>query len=128
MKKFLLAAGAATLLGAGLFAQNVNRAGRDWTHHLGDQGGTRFSTLTQITTANVATLRRAWTFHTGSGRFAGSPMVIDGVMYFSAPNGVYAIDAATGKQVWKYVPEFADPAGGGGGGGGLGRGTVNSAG
>ena len=127
MKKLLLVAGAGALIGAGLIAQTTSRAGRDWTYNLGDPGGTRFSTLSQIDTGNVARLRRAWTFHTGSGRFAGSPMVVDGVMYFSAPNGVYAIDAVTGKQIWKYVPEFTEP-GGGGGGGGLGRGTVNSAG
>src|SRR5262249_17190853 len=59
---------------------------------------------TQIHADNVASLKRAWTFHTGSGRFASSPMVVDSVMYFSAPNGVYAVDAVTGKQIWKYTP------------------------
>jgi glucose dehydrogenase len=46
----------------------------------------------------------AWTFHTGdtSGFFESGLIVIDGVMYFSAPNGVYALDAATGTQIWKY--------------------------
>jgi glucose dehydrogenase len=123
----LVAIGAAALVSVAL-AQNAERAGRDWTYHLGDQGGSRFSTLTQIDTANVAALKRAWTFHTGSGRFAGSPMVVDGVMYFSAPNGVYAVEATTGKQMWKYVPEDPGQPPGGGGGGALGRGTVNSAG
>ncbi len=47
---------------------------------------------------------RAWTFRTESGRFASAPMAIDGVMYFSAPNGVYAVDGATGTLIWKYVP------------------------
>ena len=123
--------GMAALAGVALLAQNAP-AGRDWPYHLGDQGGTRFSALTQINVSNVATLKRAWTFHTGSGRFAGSPMVIDSVMYFSAPNGVFAVDAVTGKQIWKYVPgadEAPDAAGErGGGGGALGRGTVNIAG
>jgi quinoprotein glucose dehydrogenase len=130
MKKALfIAAGAAALIGAGLIAQSVSRAGRDWTYHLGDQGGSRFSTLTQINTSNVTALKRAWTFRTGSGRFAGSPMVVGSVMYFSAPNGIYAVDAVTGQQIWKYVPEDGGQAApGGGGGGGLGRGTVNSAG
>jgi len=123
-------AAAAGLLTAAVVAQTASSpAGRDWTYNLGDQAGTRFSTLAQITTSNVTRLKRAWTFHTGSGRFAGSPMVIDGVMYFSAPNGVFAVDAVTGQQMWKYVPEAGSAAGqGGGGGGGLGRGTVNSAG
>ena len=88
MKQILMIAGSAALLGAVSIAQIVNQAGRDWPYHQGDQGGTRFSTLTEINVANVSTLKRAWTFHTRSGRFASSPMVIDSVMYFSAPNGV----------------------------------------
>jgi glucose dehydrogenase len=79
-------------------------AGRNWTFPSGDQGATRFSTLNQIDTANVANLERAWTYRTGSARFAGAPMVVDSVMYFSAPNGVYAIDAVTGTLIWKYSP------------------------
>ena len=131
MRNFLAIAAGTGMLTAMAVAQTaLPAAGNNWTYNLGDQGGTRFSTLTQITTANVTRLKRAWTFHTGSGRFAGSPMVIDSVMYFSAPNGVFAVDAVTGQQLWKYVPEIdqggAGPAGGGGGG--LGRGTVNSAG
>jgi quinoprotein glucose dehydrogenase len=89
-------------------------AGRDWPYPLGDQGGTRFSTLTQIDTSNVQSLRRAWVFQTGSGRFSYPPMVVGSVMYFSAPNGVYAVDAVTGQQIWKYStpPESASaPAG-----------------
>jgi quinoprotein glucose dehydrogenase len=128
MKRFALVASGAAFLVSGVLAQNVERAGRDWTYHLGDPGGSRFSTLAQINTSNVSTLERAWIFHTGSGRFAGSPMVVDGVMYFSAPNGVYAVDAVTGKQIWKYVPEDSGQPTADGGGGALGRGTVNSAG
>src|SRR4051794_5777147 len=130
MNRFFTIVAAAALLTAAAVAQTGSSpAGRDWTYNLGDQAGTRFSTLTQITTSNVNRLKRAWTFHTGSGRFAGSPMVIDGVMYFSAPNGVFAVDAVTGQQIWKYVPEIESAAGAaGGGGGGLGRATVNSAG
>ena len=114
-------------------AQSGSQAGRDWPYHLGDQGGTRFSTLSQINVSNVATLKRAWTFKTGSGRFASSPMIVDSVMYFSAPNGVYAIDAVTGTQIWKYspvpdplpaaaAPPPAEPAAAGREGGGRGPG------
>jgi glucose dehydrogenase len=127
MNRVAVVSALAALLGAAALAQTGSGAGRDWTYHLGDQGGTRFSTLTQINTSNVARLTRAWTFHTGSGRFAGSPMVVDSVMYFSAPNGVYAVDAVTGRQIWKYAPQAPGEAAGGGGGA-LGRGTVNSAG
>ena len=71
-------------------AQSPGEAGRDWPQPQGDLGSTRYSSLTAINTSNVQGLKRAWTFHTGSGRFASAPMVIDSVMYFSAPNGVYA--------------------------------------
>src|SRR5262245_35890266 len=92
------------LVSAVLTAQSNRGAGRNWLEHQGDPGGTRFSTLTQINTSNVSTLKRAWTFHTGAtgGRFASTPMVIDSVMYFSANNGVYALDAVTGQQIWKH--------------------------
>jgi glucose dehydrogenase len=126
-KKIVVAAAVAVLSGTVSIAQNAGEAGRNWVTHQGDQGGTRFSTLTQIDVSNVSQLRRAWTFHTGSGRFASAPMVIDSVMYFSAPNGIYALDAVTGRQIWKYAPEPAAapppggragaPAGGGRGGG-----------
>jgi glucose dehydrogenase len=87
-------------------AQNASapEAGRNWASPQADGGGTRFSTLTQINTANVQQLKRAWTFRTGSGRFANAPMIVDSIMYFSAPNGVFAVDAVTGQQVWKYAP------------------------
>src|SRR5210317_104617 len=89
---------------AGIVAQGMERAGADWLHHNGDAGASRFSTLDQINADNVDQLDRAWTFHTESGRFAGAPMIVDSVMYFSAPNGVFALDAVTGEQLWKYTP------------------------
>src|SRR5262245_10496629 len=85
--------------------QTSKDAGANWPLPLGSPGATRYSTLTQINTSNVSQLKRAWTFHTESGRFSGAPMVIDSVMYFSANNGVYALDAVTGKQIWKYAPD-----------------------
>ena len=59
----------------------------NWTSFGQDAGGTKFSTLAQINTENVKGLKRAWTFHTGdkSGFFESTPLVIDGVLYFSAP-------------------------------------------
>ena len=82
----------------------VPAAQNNWMSFGQDPGATKFSTLDQITTDNVKNLERAWTFHTGdkSGFFESGLLVVDGVMYFSAPNGVYALDAATGTQIWKY--------------------------
>ena len=76
---------------------------KDWVYYGQDQGATRYSTLTQITAENVTGLQRAWTFHTGdkSGFFESTPIVVDSVMYFAAGNGFYALDAVTGRQIWK---------------------------
>jgi quinoprotein glucose dehydrogenase len=76
----------------------------DWVNFGQDPGGTKFSTLSQINVDNVKNLKRAWTFNTGdsSGFFESGLLVVDGVMYFSAQNGVFALDAATGEQLWKY--------------------------
>jgi quinoprotein glucose dehydrogenase len=99
MKKlFASAATAALVFSSNLSGQN------DWTSFGQDAGGTKFSTLAQINTKNVKDLQRAWTFHTGdtSGFFESTPLVVDGVLYFSAANGVYALDAVTGQQIWKF--------------------------
>ncbi len=100
----------AALVSLGLAAQGSDLAGENWIYHQGDSGATRYSTLSQINTSNVAQLERAWTFHTESGRSASAPMVVDSVMYFSAPNGVYALDAVTGEQIWKYAPPVPEGA------------------
>jgi quinoprotein glucose dehydrogenase len=79
-------------------------AQNDWVHVGQDPGATKFSTLAQINTDNVKGLKRAWTFRTGdsSGFFESGLLAVDGVMYFSTQNGVFALDGATGKQIWKY--------------------------
>ena len=79
------------------------RAG-NWEHVGQDPGATKYSTLDQINTGNVKNLQKAWTFHTGdkSGFFESTPLVIDGTMYLTAQNGVYALDAQTGTQLWKF--------------------------
>ena len=87
--------------------QSPPSPGRDWMYHGGEPGGTRFSTLTQVNAGNVKNLTRAWTFHTGhtAGTFESTPLVIDSVLYFNASNGVFALDAVTGQQIWKYRTE-----------------------
>ena len=85
-------------LAVSLGAQN------NWMYFGQDQGATKYSTLAQINTSTVKNLKRAWTFHTGdtSGFFESTPLVVDSVMYFSAQNGFYALDAVTGEKIWKY--------------------------
>src|SRR5438105_3727018 len=52
----VMVVGGIGLIGAAVVAQSVNQAGRDWPYHQGDQGGTRYSTLTQINASNVKNL------------------------------------------------------------------------
>ena len=75
----------------------------NWASFGQDQGASRFSKLTQINATNVQKLERAWTFHTGSqAQNEMTPLIVDSVMYLSAANGYYAVDAVTGTQLWKY--------------------------
>ena len=94
-------------LGAPLFSQPVPHKG-DWPIYGRDSGGSRYSALDQINVKNVATLRRAWVYHTGErGRsFETTPIVIDNVLYFSTQNQkIVALDADSGKEIWKYDPK-----------------------
>src|SRR5450432_466505 len=100
MKKnvVILSVTATLLSGAALCAQS------NWASFGQDQGATRFSKLAQINASNVHNLTRAWTFHTGSTTAQNemTPIVVDSIMYISASNGYFAVDAITGKQIWKY--------------------------
>lgn len=64
----------------------------------------RFSPLTQINTRNVQNLTTAWHYHSGiKASFQATPIVVDGVMYVSLPfNHVVALDATTGRELWRY--------------------------
>jgi len=85
-------------------------AGRDWPVYLGDKGASHYSTLTQITPENVAQLEVAWTWNTGDARPGSSqiqcnPLVIDGVVYATtAQLRLAAVDARTGKELWRFEP------------------------
>ncbi len=90
---------------------------REWRYYGGDSGGMRYSTLDEINRTNVARLDRAWTYHTGEldlglatsafrSAFSCTPLVVDGVMYLSTPSSrVIALDAETGKELWKFDPQ-----------------------
>jgi quinohemoprotein ethanol dehydrogenase len=71
-----------------------------------DAQGTYYSPLEDINTDNVGRLGFAWDYRLGTSRGQEStPLVIDGVMYATSDFGrVYAVDAATGKELWKYSP------------------------
>ncbi len=75
--------------------------------HGGDYNEQRFSRLTQISTDNVSQLGLTWSYEFMVGRGASAtPLVVDGVMYVtSAWSIVYALNAATGEELWVYDPE-----------------------
>jgi competence ComEA-like helix-hairpin-helix protein len=77
-------------------------AANEWPHRDGDPAARRFSSLKQITPANVARLKLAWTFDTGSSNLQVTPLVIGGVMFISAGQNVMALEPETGKVQWTY--------------------------
>src|SRR5260370_10461288 len=92
---------------------------QEWRFYGGDPGGTRSSPLKQINRQNVKNLKRAWTYHMGEldrggnetdrhriAPFESTPIVVDGVLYFSTPsNRVIALDAETGQEIWQFDPQ-----------------------
>jgi glucose dehydrogenase len=91
------------LVAAAALSAAVVSAQTNWTHVGQDPGGTKYSTLDQINAGNVKSLQKAWTFHTGdkTGFFESTPIVVDGDV-MTAQNGVFALDAQTGAQLWKF--------------------------
>ena len=88
----------ARLLAAGAERANWLTYGRDYSNQ-------RFSPLAQIDAGNVARLRPAWVFQSGvSATFQATPIVVDGVIYLALPfNHVVALDAASGRELWRYT-------------------------
>lgn len=98
---------AACTLATGLLLAQGPGTGRDWPTIGGNLGQTRFSTLTDITTANVGTLQLAWT-RTFDGEVSNAVetelLVSDGVLYLVTGNGnVVAADATTGRTRWQWT-------------------------
>jgi acido-empty-quinoprotein group A len=114
------------LLAQGPDASRLGTYPESWPTHYGDYSGRRYSPLAQITAANVKTLSLAWThrataqegdnaggeYRAGDPYYWGgpqanvtikaTPLVSNGVLYFAAPDHVYAIDARTGRAIWHY--------------------------
>jgi quinoprotein glucose dehydrogenase len=96
---------------------------RDWPVYLGDKANSHFSDLTQVNTGNVQRLEMAWNYHSagargGSSQIQCNPLIVGNVLYGTSPNlDLFALDAATGRELWRFNP-FQ------GGGGGVNRGLV----
>lgn len=97
---------AAPLLAAFLITA-CGPADEDWPVYLGDSGRQHYSPLTEIDRDNVSRLEVAWVYDSGEPRGAGasmytSPLVIDGVLYALSPQlDAFALDAATGEEIWR---------------------------
>jgi alcohol dehydrogenase (cytochrome c) len=77
--------------------------GDDWPSYNGDYTGRRFSGLTQITPQNVAHLQAQWVFHSKTpGVLEATPVVVNGIMYFTGSNDAFALNAQTGEVLWHY--------------------------
>jgi alcohol dehydrogenase (cytochrome c) len=75
----------------------------NWTSYNGDYTGRRYSSLREINGSNVQQLRAAWVFHPGNSQnLETTPLVVRGVMYVTSANDVIALDARTGRQLWRY--------------------------
>ncbi|MEX2302225.1 MAG: pyrroloquinoline quinone-dependent dehydrogenase [Bryobacterales bacterium] len=79
----------------------------DWPVFGHDPGAMRYSPLKQINTKNISRLERAWTFHSGKPGSEATPVVVDGVMYLTQPNGIFALEPETGKLIWHFETENA---------------------
>ena len=77
--------------------------GANWTSYNGDYTGRRYSSLHEITAANVTQLRASWIFHpSNSERLEVTPVVVNGVMYVTSSNDAFALDARTGRVLWHH--------------------------
>lgn len=87
----------------GTYREKAIESKSDWLAYNGDVSGNRYSALNQINTANVKQLALAWLFPIPSSpRIEATPVVVDGVMYVTGWNELYALDATTGQQLWMY--------------------------
>jgi alcohol dehydrogenase (cytochrome c) len=89
-------------------AEGLPRDGSRWITFGGSYTNQRHSPLTQITPANVKGLVPQWTFQTGTlGNFETTPLVRDNILYVTGPQNVaWALDARTGRQIWRYRREL----------------------
>jgi alcohol dehydrogenase (cytochrome c) len=88
----------ALALGVAVVAQD------NWPTYHGDFSGQRHSKLTQITPDNVRQLTLAWSFQTGqTQQIKSTPILVNGIIYITTPDNIWAIDARSARQLWRYT-------------------------
>jgi acido-empty-quinoprotein group A len=113
----------AAALPQGLDPALLTRPATDaWPTYNGDYSGRRFSTLSQINQSNVRHITLAWVYRAAPGNTTGAivggeaaaasgpgsatikstPLMVNGILYFTMPDNVWAVDARSGRQLWHY--------------------------
>jgi len=94
-----------------LLASCAQQSDVNWSNYLGDPGRTHYSTLDQINVDNVGQLEIAWTYHSGDADTSNrsqiqcNPLIINGILYGTSPKlKCFALDAATGQEIWTFDP------------------------
>ncbi len=108
--KLILVAAMGSLLSLGLPAQGLDPAlllhpaADSWPQYHGDYSAKRHSALTQINPQNVDELSLSWIFQTGQqSAIKSSPLLVNGILYFTVPDNVWAVDARSGHKLWQYT-------------------------
>ena len=86
------------------------REPQNWLTYSGAYSGWRYSTLNQINAGNASHLSLQWAFQVGDiGQLETTPLVVDGVLYGTGQNNkAFAIDARTGRAIWRYQRNLPD--------------------
>lgn len=104
-KFFFLTLGGYWIIGKSDYENEVRNS--QWSEYLGGPGKNQYSSLDQIDTDNVNELEAAWEYNTGDpGQMQFNPIIIGEVLYgVTATNDVFALDASSGEELWKYTAD-----------------------
>ncbi|HTG62205.1 MAG TPA: PQQ-binding-like beta-propeller repeat protein, partial [Terriglobia bacterium] len=81
----------------------------NWPSYNGDYSGRRYTGLSQINHDNVHQLRPRWVFHsTSSDSMEVTPVVVNGVMFITSANDAFALDARTGRVLWRHTRPISE--------------------
>jgi alcohol dehydrogenase (cytochrome c) len=108
----------AALASAALFGQQLDPAKLlklptdTWPTFNGDYSGRRFSPLKEINALNVKSMTLSWIYRMnvsqaelngfGASSIKATPLEVDGILYFAVPDLAFAVDARTGREIWRY--------------------------